>query len=520
MANTIITKNSSTAAAVPTAGQLVQGELAVNVTDKRIFTENAAGAIVEMGTNPSALNFADNAKANFGAGSDLQIYHDGSNSYVSDQGTGNLRVLAANFQVRNAANNAAMITAADGGSVYLYDIGDQKLVTTATGIDVTGDVGGDTLTISGAGSVQGLTVGRGAGAVATNTAVGASALAANTSGAFNTATNTALFSNTSGSYNTAVGHSAGYATTTGSLNSFFGMNAGVSNTAGAQNAFFGQSAGNGNTTGSYNVAVGRESLLSNTTASSNTAVGHQAGYTNTTGTSLVAMGKTALYNNTTGTYNTAIGAPDSGGQSTMGTNSTGAYNTAIGSGALSLNTTGGGSVAVGYKAGNTTTTGAYNVFIGPNTVASGVGTNQEVIIGSNGGAAVTGKGANTGFFNANGGGVYQGNNSSTWSTTSDQRLKKNIVDNTVGLDAITSIRVRNFEYRLPEEVDAELKPTDAIKKTGVQLGVIAQELQEVLPECVKQESTGVLSVDTDNLVWYLVNSIQELKAEIDLLKGN
>jgi hypothetical protein len=40
------------------------------------------------------ITFADSSKAIFGAGSDLQIYHDGSNSYISDQGTGNLRVLA------------------------------------------------------------------------------------------------------------------------------------------------------------------------------------------------------------------------------------------------------------------------------------------------------------------------------------------------------------------------------------------------------------------------------------------
>ena len=58
MANTLITKNSSTAAAIPTAGQLVQGELAVNVTDKRVFTENAAGAVVELGVNPSSLTLA------------------------------------------------------------------------------------------------------------------------------------------------------------------------------------------------------------------------------------------------------------------------------------------------------------------------------------------------------------------------------------------------------------------------------------------------------------------------------
>ena len=52
---TIITKNSSTTGSVPLNTQLVQGELAVNVTDKRLFTENASGTVVELGTNPSSL---------------------------------------------------------------------------------------------------------------------------------------------------------------------------------------------------------------------------------------------------------------------------------------------------------------------------------------------------------------------------------------------------------------------------------------------------------------------------------
>ena len=56
MATTIITKNSSTTTAIPTAGVLVQGELAVNVTDKRLFTENASGDIVELGTAPSTID--------------------------------------------------------------------------------------------------------------------------------------------------------------------------------------------------------------------------------------------------------------------------------------------------------------------------------------------------------------------------------------------------------------------------------------------------------------------------------
>lgn len=49
MATTIVIKNSSTAASVPTAGQLVQGELAVNVTDRKIFTKTSTGSVVEIG---------------------------------------------------------------------------------------------------------------------------------------------------------------------------------------------------------------------------------------------------------------------------------------------------------------------------------------------------------------------------------------------------------------------------------------------------------------------------------------
>jgi len=149
MANTIITKNSSTASAVPTSGDLVQGELAVNVTDKRLFTENSGGTVVELGTNPSQLNFADNAKAIFGAGSDLQIYHDGSDSYVSDQGSGNLKVQGSSFVLIQDASGTNMLRAKTGEFVDLYYNGSAKLATTSTGIDVTGTVVADGLTVAG-----------------------------------------------------------------------------------------------------------------------------------------------------------------------------------------------------------------------------------------------------------------------------------------------------------------------------------------------------------------------------------
>jgi hypothetical protein len=205
--------------------------------------------------------------------------------------------------------------------------------------------------------------------------------------------------------------------------------------------------------------------------------------------------------------NTAVGA------SALASNTAGGSNTGAGSSAGGGVTTGNNNVFIGASAGNTTTpitTGSQNIHIGVSTIASASSVSYEHVIGFN----LTGKGANTVFIGN--GPCYQGNNGATWSVTSDQRLKKNIVDNTIGLSAITQIRVRNFEYRLPEEV-TELETHCAIQKEGVQLGVIAQELQAVLPDCVKTESTGVMSVDSDNLTWYFVNAIKEQQAIITSL---
>jgi hypothetical protein len=245
-----------------------------------------------------------------------------------------------------------------------------------------------------------------------------------------------------------------------------------------------------NSSGDNNVAVGRDALYSNSTASNNIAVGYQAGYLNTTGDRNVSMGNYALYSNIAGQYNTAVGYQAL-------TNAVNSYNTAF-----------------GYLAAYGLTNGSQNVYIGYASTQSGTSVTGEIVLG----ASITGKGSNTAFIGGTSG-AYNGANTTTWSTTSDQRLKKNIADNNDGLDKINLIRVRNFEYRLAEEI-TELPSHSVINKTGVQLGVIAQELQAILPDCVKTESTGVLTVNSDNLVWYLVNAVKQLKAEIDELKGN
>jgi len=362
------------------------------------------------------------------------------------------------------------------------------------------------LTSTNDASISGLTVGKGGGAIVTNTALGLSALNANTTGAGNAAFGYQVCqSNTTGLANTAIGGQyVGVASpcmnnnTTGSFNTALGASALAGNTTASNNTAVGYSAIYTNSTGINNVAVGFEALKLNTTANNNTAVGYQAGISNTTGTANVVLGNQALYSNTTASNNTAVGY-QAGYAITTGTN-----NSCFGAGAGYGSPVGGADL----------TTGQFNTLIGAVAYTSGATDSSSIVIGFN----TAGKGSNTGFINPNSGGVYQGNNSLSWSITSDARLKKNIVDNNTGLDKITAIQVRNFEYRLPEEV-TELPTHSTIKKEGVQLGVIAQELQQVLPECVKTESTGVMTVDSDNLTWYMINAIKELQAQINELKG-
>jgi len=408
----------------------------------------------------------------------------GNTTYYAcaDQGGPNWEVGIGTYSTGGTLARTTVLSSSNGGSLVNFTAGtkdvfvtqpSEKAVYEDASNNVTLPAG---LTVTNDASISGLTVGKGSGGIVSNAAFGYYALPSNTTGSNNTSIGQfSLYANTSGAYNTAlgqqalnanttannntaVGYQAGYYTSTGFSNFFGGQGAGHENTTGTSQVFVGATAGFSNTTGNYNVAVGQAALQNNTTASNNTAVGYQAGYSNTTG-----VGNTIL----------------------------------------------------GFAGGAILTTGSYNVYIGYSTNASSASATGEFVLATGG---ATGKGNNTGFINAGGGGVYQGNNSTLWSITSDERLKKNIVDNTDGLNKITAIKVRNFEYRLPEEI-TEVSPNQAIQKTGVQLGAIAQELQTVLPECVKQESTGIYTVDADPLIWYLVNAVKELSAKVAQLEA-
>jgi len=81
---------------------------------------------------------ADNQKLRLGASDDLELYHDGSDSFIKDTGTGALKVCSNLFRVNNAANTEAMIKAEENAGVTLSYDANTKFETTSSGVTVTG----------------------------------------------------------------------------------------------------------------------------------------------------------------------------------------------------------------------------------------------------------------------------------------------------------------------------------------------------------------------------------------------
>jgi len=125
-------------------------ELAAALNDDANFSTTVTNSIATKlplagGTLTGDLNFGDSDKAVFGAGSDLQIYHDGSHSYITEAGTGNLYIQYNDlFLQSNTGEN--YIYCNNDAQVVLYYDNSAKLATTSTGIDVTGTATMDGLT--------------------------------------------------------------------------------------------------------------------------------------------------------------------------------------------------------------------------------------------------------------------------------------------------------------------------------------------------------------------------------------
>jgi hypothetical protein len=116
------------------------------------LTVNGTGAFgnsdVESYLDANGTTFPDNIKAQFGAGNDLQIKHDGSNSFIQN-GTGTLFVEGSIIKFMNAAGNETIASFVQDGSVELYHNNVKKFETASDGIDVTGHIDSTTLTTTG-----------------------------------------------------------------------------------------------------------------------------------------------------------------------------------------------------------------------------------------------------------------------------------------------------------------------------------------------------------------------------------
>ena len=320
MPTTIKLKNSVTTTSTPTS--LAQGEVAINVTDKKVWVGNAATTPVQIVGTGSGGGGA--------AGSNTQVQFNNSGALA---GSANLTFNGTTLVANDITDSSLTVNRV----VYAGTAG--NLVNSANFT-----FNGTTATLANDASISGLTVGRGAGAGATNTAVGASALGSNSGNNQNTAIgNASLVSNTTGIYNTAVGASSAGSITTGSSNTAIGIGSLAATTTASDNTAVGRQALY-LSTGASNTAVGALTLYSNTTANNNTAVGYQAGYANTVSANNTYIGYQAG-------YNAQSGASESN-------------NTFVGRLAGYSVTTGVSNTFYGQSAGYDMTTGSRNTIVG------------------------------------------------------------------------------------------------------------------------------------------------------------
>jgi hypothetical protein len=280
----------------------------------------------------------------------------------------------------------------------------------------------------------------------------------------------------------------------------------------------GEQAGATDNQNAYNIAR-------NNGSNANINIGYWAGYKSVNTYENVRIGPNAGYNygSNTITYTNSYGNVIIGGYAGQhGANQTNVYsNVTIGRQAGTGRENGYENVEIGAQAGNGAE-GYRCVYIGASSVPANNGTTVqwENVIGSQ----LTGKGGNTLYTR---GAPYNSFNQSSWSTTSDERVKTNITDYTLGLDALGQVNVKTFNYRSDSDIatnSPELADSDGLVHEGLDtektdIGIIAQELELILPNTVTIRDNGMKSVNKDELFWVMLNSIKELKARVEALEN-
>lgn len=378
--------------------------------------------------------------------------------------------------------------------------------------------------------VNGVNIGRGGGAISTNTRVGSGTLLNNTTGNRNTASgHNALASNTTGFNNNANGSSALFTNTTGDSNNAIGSQSLFGNTTGYANVGLGVSAGNLNTTGFNNIFLGSDSTGESATESNRTWIGN----TDTTSTWLGGNLLLGSRNNATSDKLQVTGNAKITGIITLGstiTNGTYTYTLPSATGTLALTSnlsdylplTGGTLTgALTITNANLNLSNAYflsgKLVAGSNIALLGMNASDKVSIDPNGYGVVIGNTLNLGgaatLSNLAGTGsraVLADANGLLSAPVSDVSVKENIQSIGYGLNEIVKMNPVWFDF------------VDDYKNYGEgrQNGNIAQEMKEIIPEAVfTTPSTGKMGINYEQLHAVYIKAIQELKAEIELLKN-
>jgi hypothetical protein len=406
-------------------------------------------------------------------------------------------------------------------------------------MDSTGTVGnilkGGTLFLHNFGS-DNTFLGKNAGNLSTsgagrNTAIGSSALNSNGSGDNNTASGfDALASNTGGSFNTADGAGALLYNTDGSENTAAGALALYSNATGSANTASGRRALHSNTTGGFNTAIGADALFSNTTGASNTAIGDLALRSNTIGGSNVAIGDGTLFNNVVD-YNTAIGfGADVIPAGLTNATAIGAYAVVSASNAMVL-----GNVIPGVNVGIGVSAPAFKLHVidrfntglrvednmPGGTVASfgGYGEFQvdapnipggRLIIKEAGGAGLVGINTNAPDATLSVNGTADKPGAGSWGIFSDARLKTVHGAFAAGLEQIVQLHPIRYCYKQENAL--------GIHDADEHVGLVAQDVERVIPEAVSRNSQGYLILNNDPILWSMLNAIQQQQEQIAQLK--
>jgi hypothetical protein len=315
--------------------------------------------------------------------------------------------------------------------------------------------------------------------------------------------------------NTLYGLSAGNLTMTGEFNTFIGYASGNANTSGYNNAFLGAYAGNINSTGHDNTFLGHEAGSYNTTGYNNTYIGSYAGYFNDSGIGNVFIGYNAGYNETTSNKlyidNSDTDTPLIYGE--FDTNIVTVHgNLGIGTKVpvRQLHVVGDQAVFRMDRPADTAAFMLVRTDAGGTPLktfvvgANASGSNSGSFVINDLGTAVSGAGTRRLTIDNNGNATFTNSvYALSFVPTSSIAYKTNVKTFENALETVKKLRGVRFDWK------------DSNKAS---VGLIAEEVENVVPEVVAHEGKRVTGLNYDSLVGVLVEAVKEQQKLIEAQK--